>query len=85
LKVKDCDLNQERYAVDFTNNLLLFLLVTLNFLDGLNSELMNLVSALRMVSFLIIENSFLVKLNLLLQIHLKLLRVIIEHIQAEHF
>ena len=85
MKVKDCDLNQERYAVDFTNNLLLFLLVTLNFLDGLNSELMNLVSALRMVSFLIIENSFLVKLNLLLQIHLKLLRVIIEHIQAEHF
>ena len=85
MKVKDRDLNQERYAVDFTNNLLLFLLVTLNFLDGLNSELMNLVSALRMVSFLIIENSFLVKLNLLLQIHLKLLRVIIEHIQAEHF
>ena len=61
------------------------MLVSLDLLNGLNGQLMNLISALRMISVLIIYYGLLVKANLLLQIHLKLFWIVIKYAENSQF
>ena len=44
---------------------------------------MNLIGTLGVISILIIKQSLMVELDLLLKIHFKLLRIIIEHVQTD--